>query len=425
MVEGKYLSEALTYTEIVRGRLNMVVAATGQGKTTMATETLPQKLNITNKARVLYLIDTNMGRDMLARKDILQTEFPPQENKIIVMTYAKFGALLKTYKIWSSMFDLIVADEFHNLYKYAQIDMARMVKANPDFSFETLSMMLSRESASYKAMEALKRWSQSSSLYVVAMTATPEAFIEKDKELNELIQVIQSKEKLIAYEILARFVYTNAEEVLVDKALEGEKRLIFTHTIKQANEFKQLVEDNTERKALALWSNSNLNAPPLSIEQINAREYIIENESFPDDLDDLIFTEAFSTGWNLVDDRVTTTIVHSGNDTLIKQVCGRNRQDVQKLYVYNKESAEKKKERENKKKKELSVNWEIPVAYLNKELNTEERNKLIEEIGYPKKWTSFKKWIENTDRYELKKKRIKGADYFIINEGEKIGGGIV
>ena len=190
MVEGKYLSEALTYTEIVRGRLNMVVAATGQCKTTMATETLPQKLNITNKARVLYLIDTNMGRDMLARKDILQTEFPPQENKIIVMTYAKFGALLKTYKIWSSMFDLIVADEFHNLYKYAQIDMARMVKANPDFSFETLSMMLSRESASYKAMEALKRWSQSSSLYVVAMTATPEAFIEKDKELNELIHVI-------------------------------------------------------------------------------------------------------------------------------------------------------------------------------------------------------------------------------------------
>lgn len=113
------------------------------------------------------------------------------------------------------------------------------------------------------------------------------------------------------------------------------------------------------------------------------------------------------------------------NDTLIKQVCGRNRQDIQKLYVYDKESAEKKKERENKKKKELSADWEIPVTYLNKELNTEERNKLIKEIGYPKKWTSFKKWIENTDKYELKKKRIKGADYFIINEGEKIKGGIV
>lgn len=393
----------------------MVVAETGQGKTTMATQELPQKLGITNKARVLYLIDTNMGRDMLARKDIVQTAFPPEENKIIVMTYAKFGTLLKTYNIWSSMFDLIVADEFHNLYKYTRIDMARMMKANPDFSPETLSMMLSRESANYKAMEAIKRWSESQSLYVVAMTATPEVFLEKDKELDNLIQVIQSKEKLVAYEILARFTYINAEEVLVEGAQDGEKRLIFTHTIKQANEFKQLVENNTERKALALWSNSNLNAPPLTSEQLNTRQYIIDNESFPDDLDDLIFTEAFSTGWNLVDDRVTTTIVHSSNDALIKQVCGRNRQDIKKLYVYDSEKATNKKKEIKKKQKELEKDWKIPTSFLNRELDTQERNRLIEEMGYPKKWTSLKKWIESTKKYKLEKKRIKGNDFFIIS----------
>lgn len=415
MKEGKFLSQTIEYNEIIRGRLNMVVAETGQGKTTMATQELPQKLDITNKARVLYLIDTNMGRDMLARKDIVQTAFPPEENKIIVMTYAKFGTLLKTYDIWSSMFDLIVADEFHNLYKYTRIDMARMMKANPDFSPETLSMMLSRESANYKAMEAIKRWSESQSLYVVAMTATPEVFLEKDKELDDLIQVIQSKEKLVAYEILARFTYINAEEVLVEGAQDGEKRLIFTHTIKQANEFKQLVENNTERKALALWSNSNLNAPPLTSEQLNTRQYIIENESFPDDLDDLIFTEAFSTGWNLVDDRVTTTIVHSSNDALIKQVCGRNRQDIKKLYLYDSEKATNKKKEIKKKQKELETDWEIPTSFLNRELDTQERNRLIEEMGYPKKWTSLKKWIESTKKYKLEKKRIKGNDFFIIS----------
>lgn len=416
MKEGKFLSQTIEYNEIIRGRLNMVVAETGQGKTTMATQELPQKLGITNKTRILYLIDTNMGRDMLARKDIVQTTFPPEEDKIIVMTYAKFGTLLKTYDIWSSMFDLIVADEFHNLYKYTRIDMARMMKSNPDFSQETLSMMLSRESANYKAMEAIKRWSESQSLYVVAMTATPEVFLKKDKELDDLIQVIQSKEKLVAYEILTRFTYTNAEEVLVEGAQDGEKRLIFTHTIKQANEFKQMVEDNTERKALALWSNSNFNAPPLTSEQLNTRQYIIENESFPDDLDDLIFTEAFSTGWNLVDDRVTTTIVHSSNDTLIKQVCGRNRQDIKKLYLYDGKTAEKKKERENKKKKELETDWEIPTSFLNRELDTQERNRLIEEIKYPKKWTSLKKWIENSKKYTLKKKHTEKGDLYIINK---------
>ena len=59
MKEGKYLSEAIDYSEIKRGRLNMVVAKTGQGKTTMATQSLPQRLNIINRSRVLYLIDTN------------------------------------------------------------------------------------------------------------------------------------------------------------------------------------------------------------------------------------------------------------------------------------------------------------------------------------------------------------------------------
>ena len=176
-----------------------------------------------------------------------------------------------------------------------------------------------------------------------------------------------------------------------------------------------MVEDNTKRKALALWSNSNYNAPPLTFEQLSARRYIIENESFPDDLDDLIFTEAFSTGWNLTDDRVTTTIVHTSNNALIKQVCGRNRQDIKKLYLYDSESALNKKKENKKKEKELEKDWEIPSSFLNRELDTQERNRLIEEIKYPKKWTSFKKWIENSKKYTLEKKHTKKGDFYIIN----------
>ena len=49
------------------------------------------------------------------------------------------------------------------------------------------------------------------------------------------------------------------------------------------------------------------------------RRHLIDNESYPNDLDDLFLTEAYSTGWNLSDSRVKTTIVHSGN----KIVCGK------------------------------------------------------------------------------------------------------
>lgn len=103
------------------------------------------------------------------------------------------------------------------------------------------------------------------------------------------------------------------------------------------------------------------------------------------------------------------------NDTLIKQVCGRNRQDIKKLYLYDSESALNKKKENKKKEKELEKDWDIPVSFLNRELNTQERNELIEEIKYPKKWTSFKKWIENSRKYKLEKKHTKRGDLYIIS----------
>lgn len=414
MKEGKYLSEAIDYNEIQRGRLNMVVAKTGQGKTTMATQSLPQQLNITNRSRILYLIDTNMGRDMLLQKEDLIQEFPPQEeDKIVIMTYAKFGTLLKKYQIYSSMFDLIIADEFHSLNRYTKIDMANMAKANPDFSQETLSIMLSRESSNYRAMETIKRWSTNSSLFVVAMTATPENFLEKDTELSKIIEVIQAKEKLIAYEVFARHTYTNAEDVLVGAAEEGEKRLIFTHTIEQAQNFISLIENNTERKALALWSMAK--NPPMNLEQLQTRQYLIENESFPDELDDLLLTGAYETGWNLSDNRVTTTIIHSGNKEIITQFSGRNRQDIEKLYLYDSEGAKNSK-KDNKEKQQIQTEeWVVPQSYLDEPLDTKMRNQLIEEIHFPKKWTSFKKWLEQSSTYDISKKKIKGNEYWTIS----------
>ena len=416
MKDGKFLSEALRYDEIVAGKLNMVVAKTGQGKTTMATKVLPQKLNLTDYSRILFLIDTNMGKEMLLKDSIYFQEWNKvqKENKICVLNYHQLGSFLKEYKIWSSMFDLIIADEFHNLYKYARIDLSKMIKANPDFSPETISMMLSRESNSYRALETIKRWSESPNLYVVAMTATPEQFLEKDKELNELIQLISVQEQLVSYEILARNTYTNAEEVLVGKAVEGEKRLIFAPNIKLAKEFKNLIEENTDRKAIALWSPAN--EYPMNAEQYEVRQHLLENKSYPDDLDDLFLTDAYSTGWNLVDDRVGTTIIHSGNKITEKQFAGRNRQDIKNLYIYDSEGAEKEKRLAQKRNKGMNEDWEIPESYLNKQLNTEDRKQLIEEIGFPKKWTSFKKWIENGSNYNIEKKKIKGIEYYIITK---------
>ena len=83
--------------------------------------------------------------------------------------------------------------------------------------------------------------------------------------------------------------------------------------------------------------------------------------------------------------------------------------------MYDSEKATNKKKEIRKKQNELEKDWEIPTSFLNRELDTQERNRLIEEMGYPKKWTSLKKWIECSKKYKLEKKRIKGNDFFIIS----------
>ena len=57
----------------------------------------------------------------------------------------------------------------------------------------------------------------------------------------------------------------------------------------------------------------------------------------------------------------------------------------------------------------------MPPDYLDKPLDTKARNQLIEDIHFPKKWTSFKKWLEQSSTYTILKKKIKGNEYWVIS----------
>ena len=410
MKEGAYLSEVVRKEQFQKGTMSLICAKTGQGKTTMATQTLPSLLEVSSLSRVLFLIDTNMGQEQLMKNDFFQEWGERQKNKIYLMNYHKFGKLLKNYEIWADMFDLIIADEFHNLYKYARIDQARMYKNNPDFSLETIAVMLSRESSSYKAMETLKRWSQTSDAYVVAMTATPEQF-EKDKELTSYISVIQQKESLVAYEIFEKYSYTDVSKLLSENP--ENKRMIFAPTVTQASNFKEIIEENTNRKATILHSiKSKTNE--MDDESLFTRHYLISEQSFPPEIDDIIMTEAYTTGWNLKDERVETIICHTGNQIIQKQFVGRARQDIQKVYIYDSKKAENEKRTKRNNKEISEKEWIVPKEYLNIPLDKKKKDSLILAIHFPKKWSSLKKYLIEHN-YQIKDKNEKGVRFSIIS----------
>ena len=393
MREGLHLSEALNLEcpQYERGRLNLIVAQTGQGKTTAAINTIPKQLGVAPQ-RCLILIDTTMGEEEKIALDECQI-WGEKLDKPYILNYQKFGAMVKRGELVAEMFDYICCDEIHNLIKYVRIDEANIWKRNPESSREVICLILSQESFSYIAIDTLLHWAELKGVWWFGLTATADN-LEKWARLKSYINEIQIQEQLIAYEVFQKYEYSNVHVLL--RANPEVKRLIFVPKIEQGEQFAREIQENTGRKVVCLWSKHALK--PMTNNQLDIVNHLQYSHKYPDDIDDIILTEAYATGWNLIDDNVQIVIVHSGNKDIQIQFPGRKRGDWQIQYNYNSKLAENKKRLDRKQAVRANIantQWIIPDSYLDRKLGKEDKEQLIQEIGYPKKWTSLKKDIQN------------------------------
>lgn len=398
MKEGLHLSEALIneQQQYQKGRLNLIVAQTGQGKTPAAINTIPKQLGV-EPQRCLILIDTTMGEEEKIALDECQM-WGEKLDKPYILNYQKFGAMVKRGELTAEMFDYICCDEIHNLIKYVRIDEANIWKRNPESAREIVCLILSRESFSYIAIDTLLHWAELQGIWWFGLTATADN-LEKWTRLKSYINEIQIQEQLVAYEVFQKYEYSDVHVLL--RANPEVKRLIFVPKIEQGEQFAREIQENTNRKVVCLWSKRALK--PMTNNQLDIVNHLQQNHKYPDDIDDIILTEAYATGWNLMDDNVQIVIVHSGNKDIQIQFPGRKRGDWQIQYNYNSQLAENDKRLARKQQaRELiaKMKWEIPEKYIGRKLIKEDKEELIKEIGYPKKWTSLKKDIE--DYYDIK-----------------------
>ena len=397
MKEGLHLSEALINErqQYQKGRLNLIVAQTGQGKTTAAINTIPKQLGV-EPQRCLILIDTTMGEEEKIALDECQM-WGEKLDKPYILNYQKFGAMVKRGELTAEMFDYICCDEIHNLIKYVRIDEANIWKRNPESARAVVCLILSRESFSYIAIDTLLHWAELRGIWWFGLTATADN-LEKWARLKSYINEIQIQEQLVAYEVFQKYEYSDVHVLL--RANPEVKRLIFVPKIEQGEQFAREIQENTNRKVVCLWSKRALK--PMTNNPLGIVNHLQQNHKYPDDIDDIILTEAYATGWNLMDDNVQIVIVHSGNKDIQIQFPGRKRGDWQIQYNYNSQLAENDKRLARKQQvRELiaETKWEIPQSYLGRKLTKEDKEQLIKEIGYPKKWTSLKKDIQ--DRYDI------------------------
>lgn len=389
MKEGLHLSDALTKEQpyYQRGRLNLIVAQTGQGKTTAAVHTIPEQLGI-QPQRCLILIDTTMGEEEKIALDECQM-WGEKLDKPYILNYQKFAAMVKRGEISADMFDYIACDEIHNLIKYVRIDEANIWKRNPESDKEVICLLLAHESLSYIAIDTLFHWAELQGIWWFGLTATADS-LEKWPRLKNYINEIQIQEQLMAYEVFQKYSYTNVHTLLASNP--DVKRLIFAPTIELAEQFAREIQEKTNRNVMCLWSRRS--SKQLSSTQLATIQHLQYQHNYPDNIDDIIATEAYATGWNLVDDNVQIVIVHSGNKDIQIQFPGRKRGDWQIQYNYDSQAAENEKRelRRNKLLTEISnQKWIVPQEYLNRKLTKQDKEELIQIMQYPRKWTSLKK----------------------------------
>ena len=120
----KYLSDAIHMNDIYSGMLNLVTAPVGCGKTYWALNVLSK--TVSRPYKMVYLIDTVNGKEQLLKHP--NTQFYNRDwcetvrngsvwfgeaaaaNRIVVMTYAKFGVLAQKYSDFGNSFEVILCD---------------------------------------------------------------------------------------------------------------------------------------------------------------------------------------------------------------------------------------------------------------------------------------------------------------------------
>lgn len=419
MKEGAYISEAILFQSCEKGKINLIKATCGAGKSTAALQLIPEKLHITPN-HCLILIDTNSGQDSFIKEgaakyytldyDRWDFTFTKEENKPIVMTYAAFGSLVKKQEIHAEYFDYIVCDEIHTMSYPVSMARGKLRKQFPLALPWEINDMLKITCFNYIAIETIKDWAEKENKWIFGLTATPDD-LDRIAQFDNLINEVKFSQQLRAYEIISSFDYTEIEKILQARIPDECKRLFFFNTVKELEKYKNILIESG-RKAEAIWSCHA--TQPMNSHQHLTRDYLLETHTLPDDVQDLLINKSYETAITIKDEKLKEIYIHTSNPTTREQVRGRARQDIEVVGYYNKDLAHEREKQVEKKRKQaenfLKMKVIIPEKYLNKYLTKQDKDKLIEEIEYPKGWTTLKKALVSQG-YSIEDKKIKDVRY--------------
>lgn len=390
MTGTKHLSELVDSSTLQKGRLNVIKAPTGSGKTYFALHHIPSLVEDAVH-NVVYLIDTINGKEQIVRNYNAISEyygwsrdveeggmwFEP-DSHVVVLTYAKFGAIYMRYPNFYEKFSYIICDELHSLLKFQHFS------AQPNY--HSIARM------------ALELAVKQETGIVVALTATPDTIKKEFNAPSEEIPIDQKE--LIQYEVRETVGYTDLNAILsrVDTNAVG---LCYLSRITHMLSFERRAKE-AGFFPVCIWSVNNTDHR-MSEEQLEVRRSILRDWTIPPQYNLLIINSSSETSLK-IKSQVDYVIVHSSNPDTQIQVRGRVNSDLQTLYLPT-----------------VGVpTISVPDAFIGKKLFTQDKQALIKELDLrdPRNnrrcgWPTIKEYLIDND-YRLTESRSGNLRYVII-----------
>lgn len=319
MKGSKYLSELVDCSEFQKGKLNLIEAPTGCGKTYFALKHIPSLVK-NPLYKVAFLIDTTNGKEQIMRKyhsapatldwqKSVETEMISfaDEQHIVAMTYAKFGKMCERDASFVDKLDYIICDEIHSLILFMHIP-------SPDAHHKIAKMEIERVVQGGKAT-------------VIALTATP-------RKVHQWLhcgvnQIEVDKEQLVQFETMQTIGY-NSLKTIINKVSKDEIGLCYTRQIRKMKEIEAMANE-AGLSPICVWSIHNTKFP-MAEEQLAVRKEVLENSRIPPQYNFLIINSSSETSIK-IESHVDYVIVDCKDEDSQVQVRGRVNGDLERLYV--------------------------------------------------------------------------------------------
>lgn len=380
-MKGKYLSEIVDINDLRQGKLNLIYAPCGAGKTMFA-KTEPRKLALHD---VLYLIDTAIGKEQLLHDATINYNVFTGEpywklDGIKVMTYAGYATLCEVASdndYWKED-SVIVCDELQNAIQWSKIF---------------------KDSKSHaKVIKLIANKIALGNNTVIAISATPNKIKE---QFNFCLYEVPLHGEPRHYENTHTEYYCNLQAIL-NKIAPNQKGIIYAPHVRDIIKYQTQLEAK-DIKCASIWSTHKTDIP-MNEDQMKIRNYIVNYKVIPDHIDVLLINKACETSIS-INSHIDFMIVHSTEKDSQIQVRGRYRNDLEQLYLYD-----------TKAEQEIVV----PDEYLNKPLHKTDKDALCQYFGIKDnrrllKWTSIKKVLIDAG-YEVIDRSGTHGRYSVIQD---------